>query len=75
MNKEWEVEFKSKCAFGGCDSCTAQIELVKGILASQRETLAAEIEGLKITNPLGNENGFEVGINRGLTDAAAHIRK
>jgi len=77
----WEERFEAEAplAFGGREWAK---NFIREALASQRETLAVEIEGMKKdrTGEFGKTRRSpnvrrNIAYNRGLTDAAAHIRK
>ena len=70
----WEVEFADSTYLAESDPehFNHLLEVVRSLLASQRETLAVEIE--KHISPL-YKSDYDKGWNEALTDAAAHIRK
>lgn len=77
MKEQWEAEFDRKFT----DSPSLEIgwdnvkDFIRSLLASQRETLAAEIQGLKKELFEANSKDYlGRGYNIAIADAAAHIR-
>jgi len=82
-HKQWEEQLKEHWTLhtgncycqedAACDYDTRLKDFIRKTLASQRETLAVEIEGMK--DPQHSKLPSSVTWNAALTDAAAHIRK